>query len=94
MEVSIVKIAEDTGYKPSSGGKPEKRFIIETEKFRWVVMVSRYLISESGTPVYKAVAEEEGHCALRAYCKRGGERHSRDHEDGAFGGAGNEAVVR
>ena len=63
MNALITKISEDTGYKPSSGSKPEKRFFIETDLYRWEVLVSRFLIVESGTPVYKAFAEEEGHSA-------------------------------
>ncbi len=53
---------EDGGYKPSSPEMPVKRFYIETDKYRWVVHVWRYTIKETGTAVYRAVAEE-GHSA-------------------------------
>ena len=55
-------ISEDGTYKPSSPGKPEKRFFIETDAYRWEVSVSRYEVRETGTAVYHAVTPE-GHSA-------------------------------
>ncbi|MBI5189049.1 MAG: hypothetical protein HZA22_00030 [Nitrospirae bacterium] len=52
-------ITEDRAYKPSSPGMPERRFLIETEGYRWEVMVWRYTVRETGSVVFRAVAEGE-----------------------------------
>jgi len=38
---------------------PERRFVIETDYYRWEAFVTRYVVSETGTPVYHAVVENE-----------------------------------
>jgi len=38
---------------------PEKRYVIETDEYRWEAFVTRYVVSETGTPVYHAVVENE-----------------------------------
>jgi len=53
---------EDRGYKPASPDAPKKRFLVETDEYRWEVLVWRYSISETGTPLYRAVTSE-GHSA-------------------------------
>jgi hypothetical protein len=52
-------VTEDRSYKPSSPEMPERRFIIETDTYRWDAYVTRYVVSETGTPVYHAVVENE-----------------------------------
>lgn len=52
-------ITEDRAYKPSSPEMPERRFFIETDAYRWEVMVWRHTVRETGTAVYRAVAEGE-----------------------------------
>lgn len=63
MENSEAVVTEDRDYRPSSPGKPERRFTIDACGFRWEVFVWRYEISETGTPVYCA-RTEEGHSAF------------------------------
>ena len=53
-----VTITNDKGYKPSSPEEPTKRFLIETEEFRWVVHLWRYVIKETNTPVFHAKTDE------------------------------------
>jgi hypothetical protein len=53
-----VTITKDKDYKPSSPEEPSKRFLIETDEFRWVVHVVRYVIKETDTPVFYARTDE------------------------------------
>ncbi len=54
----IITITGDKDYKPSSPEEPLKRFLIETEEFRWVVHLWRYVIKETNTPVFHARTDE------------------------------------
>jgi hypothetical protein len=51
-------VSEDRSYKSSSPDKPQRRFLVETAEYRWEVLVSRYVIKETGTPVFRAVTPE------------------------------------
>jgi len=63
MPEETARITEDASYKPSSPETPAKRFFIEADGYRWTVHVWRYTIKETGSTVYRARAEEEGHCS-------------------------------
>jgi len=59
MPAQKAVVTEDRTYKPSSPEMPEKRYVIETEAYRWESFVTRYVVRETGTPVYHAVIENE-----------------------------------
>lgn len=59
MSEEKASITEDKTYKPPSPEGPARRFLIETESYRWEVMVWRYAVRETGTALYRAVAERE-----------------------------------
>lgn len=58
MKEEEAAVTEDKEYRPSSPGRPERRYTIDACGFRWEVFVYRYEISETGTPVYCARTEE------------------------------------
>lgn len=59
MPAQDAVVTEDRSYKPSSPDMPERRFVIETETYRWEAYVTRYVVRETGTAVYHAVVENE-----------------------------------
>ncbi len=59
MPAQKAVVTEDISYKPSSPEMPERRFVIETDDYRWEAFVTRYVVRETGTPVYYAVIENE-----------------------------------
>ena len=56
------RITEDTAYKPASPDDPSRRFLIETDEYRWEALVWKYTVRESGSTVYRAWTPE-GHSA-------------------------------
>jgi len=59
-ERAIIK--EDKEYKPSSPEKAERHFFIEAGVYRWDVYVWQHIIKETGTPLYRALADEGHSC--------------------------------
>ena len=58
MKEAEAVVTEDKEYRPSSPGRPERRYTIDASGFRWEVFVYRYEIRETGTPVYRAHTDE------------------------------------
>ena len=63
MSKEKAMITEDKTYKPASPEMPTKRFFIETDEYRWVVYMRRMTIKETGTVLFRADCDEEGHAA-------------------------------
>lgn len=62
MTTERASIKEDKEYKPSSPEKAERHFYIESGAYRWEVYVWQYIIKETGTLIYRALADEGHTC--------------------------------
>jgi len=62
MTTERANIIEDKDYRPSSPERAERHFFIEAGAYRWEIYVWQHVIKETGTPLYRALADEGHTC--------------------------------